>query len=317
MKKFTKITLIIAAVFICVGIVLCCVATTVAGGIGQLRQMAESGALNFGNWHFEDGVYYRGDENFFGNGVSVTLNEDTLLKGSETCHSTYDEEIRKIEMELDAASVVVKTAKQDGVSISMENGFTKHFSHELEGDKLTVTYDVNGMNYKEAPDIILYIPNDCVLKELEIEADMGNVEIRDLTQGCEKLDITAKMGNIEVHNSIISEKCKLKANMGSALMSKVICEKAELHAAMGAVSFDGIAKGDLRLTTNMGSAKACVEGKESDYNISLYADMGQIHCNGKSHHSDHHNSSYECKNANALGDIYMESAMGEVELTFR
>lgn len=317
MKKFTKITLIIAAVFICVGIVLCCVATTVAGGIGQLRQMAESGALNFGNWHFEDGVYYRGEEKFFGNDISVTLNEDTLLKGVESAHMTYSEEIRKIEMELDAGSVVVKTTEQEEISVSMENGFKKYFTEKLEGDKLIVTYDTKGIYNKSTPDIVVFIPKDCVLKVLEIEADMGNVEVWDLTQGCEKLDITAKMGNIEVHNSLIDGNCKLKADMGNAQMTKVTCHDTELHAAMGAVSFDGIANGDLRLTTDMGSAKANVEGKESDYNIYLYADMGQIHCNGKTHHSDHHNSSYEYESANAKRDIYMESDMGEVELTFK
>lgn len=317
MKKFTKITLIIAAVFACVGIVLCCVATTVAGGIGQLSQMAQNGELNFGNWHFEDGVYYQGDENFLGNGVSVTLNEDTLFGGIESLNTTYDEEIDKIELELDAGNVVVKAAEQDRVSVSVKNGFRKHYSQKLEGNKLTVTYDVKGINYKESPEIIVYIPDSSVLEEIEIEADMGNVEIWDLEQGCENLDITAKMGNIEVHNSLVKEECKLKANMGNASMTEVICEKAELHAAMGAVSFEGIVNGDLSLTTDMGSAKAIVEGSESDYNIYLDADMGKINYNGKNHQVDNHNNSYECKSANARGDIYMESSMGEVDLTFR
>ena len=316
MKKFTKITLIIAAVFTCVGIALCCVAITVAGGIGQLRQMAECGELNFGNWHFEDGVYYRNDD-FFGNAASVTLNEDTLFGGGEALQSIYDEEVEKIELDLDAGNVVVKAAKQDKISVSMENGLAKYYSEEVEGNKLIVSYDTEGKNFKNTPDIIVYVPTNCVLKELEIEADMGNVEVHDLVQGCEKMDITAKMGNIEVHNSHISQKCKLKANMGNAQMTEVICENAELHAAMGEVNFEGVARGDLRLTTNMGSAKACVEGRESDYNIYLCADMGEIHCGGKSHHSNHHNNSYECKNVNAIGDIYMESNMGEVELTFK
>ena len=316
MKKFTKITLIIAAVFACVGIVLCCVAATVAGGMGQLRKMAQDGELNFGNWHFEDGVYYRG-EDFWENVGSITLNEDTLLGGDETLNTTYDEEVERLRLDLDAANVVVKATEQDWVSVSMENGFTRYYTEKLEDEKLTITYDTDGKQYKNAPDIIVYIPKDCLLNELEIEADMGNVEIWDLTQGCEKLDITAKMGNIEVHNSHITEKCKLKADMGNAQMSEVICEKAELHAAMGQVSFDGIAKGDLRLTTDMGSATALVEGKEADYNIYLHADIGQIHCNGKAYHLDHHNSSYECENPNAKGDIYMESSMGEVSLTFK
>lgn len=316
MKKFTKITLIIAAVFACVGIALCCVATTVAGGTEQLRKMAQSGELNFGNWHFEDGVYYQ-NENFLENIASVTLNEETLLGGTDNLETTFEEEIKRIELDLDIANVVVKPNDQEWVSVSMENGLKKHYSEELDGDKLIVTYDVNGKNYKNAPDIVVYVPKDLILEELQIEADLGNVEVCEFAQGCEKVDITAKMGNIEVRDSIIEEKCKLKANMGNAQMTNVTCHDAEAHAAMGAVSFEGVVKGDLRLTADMGKASATVDGDESDYNLYLYADMGQIHCNGKAHHSEHHNSKYECENAGAIGDIYLESDMGEVELNFR
>lgn len=315
MKKFTKVTLIIAAVFACVGIALCTVAVTVAGGMDKLINMAQNGELNFGNWHFEEGISYRND-NLFGNAANIVLDEDVLFGGNETLQRTYDEEITKIELELDAASIVIKTTEQNKVSVSMENGFTKYFTEKQDGDKLIIEYDVNGIHYKSAPNIVVYIPKDCDLKELEIEADMGNVEVLDLTQGCQNMDITAKMGNIEVHNSLVSEKCKLKADMGNVQMTEVICEKAELHAELGMVSFEGITKGDLRMTTNMGSAKAFVEGLEKDYNIYLATDMGEIHYNGKKHHTNHSNNSYESEVDNALGNIYMESSMGEVELTF-
>lgn len=314
MKKFTKITLIIAAVFAAAGITLCTVAATVAGGLGQIRTMARNGELNFGNWHFEDGVYYKGEDMLESIG-GLELGVDLLAGGDEWAENTYTQEIRNIEMDLDLANVVIKAVEQSGLTIEMKKGFIKHYTEKVEGDTLIVTYDVGVNNYKDAPDITICIPKNCVLETINVETSLGNVEIRDLVEGCEEITLSADMGNVAVHNSNISRYCNIQADMGDAQMTDVICKTAELHSDMGTVKFDGVIKEDLRLTTDMGSAEADIAGKETDYNIYLTADLGQVKCDS-SHHSGHHGNKYECENAGAKGDIYMESSMGEVSLSF-
>lgn len=314
MKKFTKITLIIAAVFAAVGIALCTVAATVAGGLGQIRTMARNGELNFGNWHFEDGVYYKG-EDMLENIGGFELGVDLLAGGDEQEKNAYTQEIRNIEMDLDLANVVIKAIEQDNFTIEMKNGFTKHYTERVEGDTLVVTYDVGVNNYKDAPDITICIPKNCELETINVETDLGNVEIWDLVQGCEEIILSADMGNVAVYNSNISRYCNIQADMGNAQMTDVICKTAELHSDMGTVKFAGVIKEDLRLTTDMGSAEADIAGKETDYNIYLTADLGQVKCDG-GHHSSHHGNKYECENVGAKGDIYMESSMGEVSLSF-
>ena len=293
MKKFTKITLIIAAVFAALGITLCCVGVTVAGGLAQLRSMAQSGTLNFGNWHFEDGFYYKG-EDILENVGGLELDFDLQTGGHEHAKKQYTQEIRRIEMDLDLANVLIQAAEQDEFTIEMENGYIKHYEEKVQKDTLIVNYDVGANHYKDAPDITIYVPAGCVLEDIIIDTDLGN---------------------INVHDCNINENCYLVADMGNAEMTTVICEEAELHSDMGRVYFEGTVKWDLKLTTDMGSAEARIVGEESDYNIELYADMGQVHCNGK-HHAKDMGGEYRYESSGAQGTIFMESSMGEVKLNF-
>lgn len=314
MKKFTKITLIIAAVFAMAGIMLCCIASTMAGGMNQIRTLLESGDLNYGKWNFKNGVTY-GDEDIIEFIESVNVDVDLLPGGSESDESVYTQEIKHIEMDLDLADVVIRAVDAEELTISMENGYAKYYTEELEGDTLVVTYKVGVNNFKNGPEITIDVPADYILEGINIDTDLGNVEIRDFEQGLERIEISADLGNIELHNCVISHSCILEADMGNVQMTKASCEDAELHSDMGEVSFEGTINGNLTLTSDMGKAYAKVDGKEEDYSVDLSADMGEVKCNGAQYSKDL-GGEYNHKISGAKGTITMHSSMGEVELVF-
>ena len=57
MKKFTKASLILVAVFFGLGIIFCTVSTAVGGGWAAVHQKMQAGEYDFGNWHFGNGIY--------------------------------------------------------------------------------------------------------------------------------------------------------------------------------------------------------------------------------------------------------------------
>ena len=60
MKKFTKITLIVAAVLLGVGLIFCGVSTAMGASVWR---MAKNGELRYGNWHIgPGGLYYNGSD---------------------------------------------------------------------------------------------------------------------------------------------------------------------------------------------------------------------------------------------------------------
>lgn len=315
MKKFSKITLIIAAVFAIVGLTLCTTAISIGGGINELRNLAKSGNLNFGNWHFEDGVYYRG-ENMLDVVDELEVDFDLLPAGTESATGNYSEQISRIDMDLDIANVQIRVVDTDTLNVTMENGYEKYYTEKLNGDTLEITYDVGMKTFKDGPDITINVPARYELDEIVIDTDLGNVEIRGFEHGIGYLNVKADLGNIEVSNCLITGDSILEADMGNAQMTDVTCQNVELNSDMGEVSFKGTVNGDLTMEADMGSATAEILGKESDYNVCLSADMGEVTCSGHRYHKDM-GGEYETNNAGAKGDIYMHSSMGAVELSFR
>lgn len=68
MKKFTKITLMIAAILVALGIICCGIAAIMGAGWTTIHQKALAGEFDFGNWHIGNGVYYAYDQ---GHGILV------------------------------------------------------------------------------------------------------------------------------------------------------------------------------------------------------------------------------------------------------
>ena len=62
MKKFTKITLMIAAILVALGIICCGIAAIMGAGWTTIHQKALAGEFDFGNWHIGNGVYYAYDQ---------------------------------------------------------------------------------------------------------------------------------------------------------------------------------------------------------------------------------------------------------------
>lgn len=78
MKKFTKISLIIAAVLVGMGSLLCGISSVMGAGYGTIYQMARDGELNYGILHIDgDGVYFGND------GMTLDVDDDEVHIGSD------------------------------------------------------------------------------------------------------------------------------------------------------------------------------------------------------------------------------------------
>lgn len=89
MKKFTKITLMIAAILVALGIICCGIAAIMGAGWTTIHQKALAGEFDFGNWHIGNGVYYAYDQghgilDHFGMMIMMTMMIGTTKIGIMT-----------------------------------------------------------------------------------------------------------------------------------------------------------------------------------------------------------------------------------------
>ena len=304
MKKMTKVMLTIAAVLATIGLALMIAASMMGGGISQVYTMAKNGEHNFGDWHFEDGIYF-----------SPKIGLTKLDGGNESCENTYGEEIKHLKIETDCADIQIRVEKREKLTVEMEKGYLRYYEEEVENsDTLEISYDTDSHNYKEGPDISIYIPESWEMKTIIVENEMGDIVLADLSKGCEKVDFYTAMGDIITNRCRIDGTYDAHTAMGNVTVEDGYFRSASLDSNMGNVEFYGVTEGDLTLTTSLGDAIAEIEGNEKDYNVDISTNMGSAFYNSKKHHNDMEGS-YCHDSEHAKADICLNSSMGDVRLT--
>jgi len=313
MRKFTKVVLIITAVLVVTGMGFVIAGSVTAGGMGVLRQQLKSGELNFGNWHFEDGVYYKG-------GIEVDVTDavtdavQMLPVGTEKDRCEFTETISAIEIDTDLANITIKATDTDHVKVHLEDGYKKYFEAEVKGNTLYVRYDVKGKSFKQGPKITVELPREMTPDKIHVDTDLGEVRLVGIRQPIEELRIKSALGNVRVEECEVKEKCTLIASLGNIHIEDSSFEKIDLDAAMGNIDFYGKVNGDLFAKAAMGNIEVEVDGREEDYNIELSTDMGDVKYKGQ--RQEGMGGSYKCYTENPIGDIILDCDMGNVELEF-
>lgn len=119
--------------------------------------------------------------------------------------------------------------------------------------------------------------DDICMEDLTIDADMGNIEANQISFA--KLDIDADMGNIEM-NEVAFDRGECDADMGSIELKNAAFDRLECDADMGSIEIDGDFQ---KLTANcsMGSITVTTKEDPDDLTLDLSADMGVVTVNGK------------------------------------
>lgn len=313
MKKFTKISLIITAVLVIMGLGFIIAGSVTAGGVAVLREQLRSGDLNFGNWHFEDGVYYKG-------GVEVDVTDvvsdamNLLPVGTEASKNEFTENIANLNVDVDLANITIKNTDATYAKVSLEEGYRKYYEAKVDGDTLYVNYDVAGHNFKQGPKIVIELPKEMQLETIYIDTDLGEVKLLEIKQPVGVLEINSDLGNIHVEGCEVSGNAIMTAALGNITIDDSEFKRIDLSADMGNIEFAGKVEGDITAQADMGNIEVELDGKESDYNIELSADMGDVKY--KDQKQSGMGGSFTYYQEEAIGDIVLNCDMGNVELEF-
>ncbi|MGN0141485.1 MAG: DUF4097 family beta strand repeat-containing protein [Roseburia sp.] len=291
MKKFTKVSLIIAAVFAGLGILLCGIASAMGARSVVIYQALEDtgivsteNGLEIGitdNWKLWDILRDAGGWK-------------KLVRGNESAAESFDvSEIRNIVIDADMADVTVKPKAGDTIDVAMSYGYLKFFSCEQQGDTLTIKYSSKG-NIEEGPDIQIQVPERVELKTMEIDADMSDLSLDDVVFVCEKLKISCDMASVE--------------------LDRIECGELTVNCSMGSCTLEGSVRGDITAETDMGSVELRLDGAWGDYNYDISCDMGSVSVDGRDY-SDF-SARKEEKNPGAEATMELDSSMGDITVEF-
>lgn len=325
MKKFTKVCLIVAAVLGGVGLLLCGIAS-VMGGYGAIRQMADNGELNYGNWHINRyGIYYGDDvDDWDENDADAatdthghTVDHTVTDKEADTDGVAYTyetAEIQNLDIDIGAANVFFEEGEQkDEIVVTLYNCKKNYYAGNVQDDTLHIEYEPKHTVYSGSTDmkIVIAIPAGMDFADISIDIGAANVvyELADVSCNTLRMDVGA--ANVTADEFHVKELFDVSVGAGNLVIEDGSYKNIKLSCGMGSLNMQGAVSGNVIASCGMGDMDIRLEGNPKAYDYNLSCGMGDMTVNGVKYSGiagDH-----QIKNDGAAGTVDVDCGMGNVD----
>ncbi len=321
MKKFTKISLILAAVLAASGVVLFGIASVMCGGYGALRKQMRESEIHHGNWHITaDGIYYSDEEweterdtqDAAETGETVETSD-----GGETSYIYETAEVKNLRLDIDAATVYVQEGdRTDAVVVHMSGGRETYYSGAVSADgtlEIVYDYQFQGIHIsKPDTEIRIEIPAGMKIAELELDFDAAGAELDFAGMTCEDLTISTDAADAAVEDLTVTRTANLSADAGNIETANGSYQDVEIACNMGSVSMEGEISGNITASTSMGSIELVFAGDPDAYDYQVSYNMGEVRVNGREYSGM--SAAYETPYADTTRLAELECDMGSIDL---
>lgn len=332
MKKFTKISLILAAVLAASGVVLFGIASVMCGGYGALRKQMRESEIHHGNWHITaDGIYYSDEEwenetNDSGDvsasgGTEHGSNGGSAVTDNGKSPYTYETaEVKNLRIDIDAAAVYVQEGERaDAVVVYMSGGKETYYSGEVSADgtlEIVYDYQFQGIHIsKPDTEIRIEIPAGMKIAELELDFDAADAELDFAGMTCKDLALSTDAADAAVENLTVTWTANLAADAGKIETANGSYQDVEIACNMGNVSMEGEIGGNITASTSMGSIELAFAGDPDAYDYQVSYNMGEVRVNGREYSGI--SAAYETPYADTTRLAELECDMGSIDLNIQ
>lgn len=276
MKKFTKVCLIIVAIFMILGLAACITGAVMGAGTQNIKELWNSGDLELWGWNVgESGIGW--------------IKKDSSWKDAKSSTDTFTaQDVKKLDIDLKYGTLTIEKSNTDEIKVEVKKN-NGDFETTLENGTLKLKDNrKNGVSSK-GYDISLKLPKGIELEQIKIENNAGTLESSDIALNTKKMDVKVDAGETLFEN-ISTKDFRLEVGAGNADIDKLDAENIDIDCGVGNI--------DLVLL-----------GKEDDYNYKVDCGLGNIDVNNQSYTSL--GKSNEIRNG-ALKDISLKCGVGNI-----
>lgn len=163
-------------------------------------------------------------------------------------------------------------------------------------------FSINNSNAK----VDLYLPQDFIAKNAEIENGAGEIEIDKLR--AEKLIITTGAGRLKGRNIVADESALIENGAGEVVLKDVMLEDAVFDCGVGRVSVTGQLLGENTIDCGIGEVDLELTGRIGDYDINIDKGLGSARINGEKYRQSFY------QNSNANHSIDVDGGIGSISI---
>lgn len=288
MKKSTKVLLVMAAVFLAVGI-----GFTVGGvamgatidSVEVLKNIKEHRSwFRFvdvldNDWDW-DGDHWEPDEN--------KTETASVKSGNTRVYQTSP--VEEMHIRLKSDELLLKEYEGDTIKIEVENDASEYVTVRSDEEELEIT----STRKKSNRSVTVFYPKGSSFQEIDLEVDAGTVEITGTLQ-TEEFSVTVGAGELTGTGGIMAKEC-------------------DVEVGAGEISLKGIDAETISGECGIGTLELGVKGTEKDYNYSLECGIGEISI-GKESYSGL-GAEKDIENPGAFRELDLECGMGEIVVNF-
>lgn len=289
MKKFTKGMLILACVFLAVGL-----GFSVAGAAmgASMEEMDFSGDFRDGARRMKNMVFGNNDWDFDWNDDDdeAGYSEANWVQNDENVRTYPVDAVDEIEIDLRYDELVLKTHAEDTILVSVENDTSGNVKVESSSNKLKI----KSTKKKNNRCITVSYPAGRKFSKMDINVGAGNVSAEDDLLA-DELDVEIGAGEFANDASITAETLKVEVGAGEADITGVSAKKIDGECGIGSLFLS-------------------IKGEQTDYNYKLECGIGDISIGDESYSGFAREK--KITNPGASGEIDLECGIGEIEIEF-
>ncbi len=255
MKKFTKITLIIAGVLAAFGIVCMLAAFSMGLGWNSFLGMISDGKFSFNFGDGEDvGIYFFGDDIFDWGREEKTGNFDV------------DEECSELDVEFGVGTLEICYGDVEKIHIDYEN--VAGFSSSVRNGSLRIEGGL-GISGNSDASLTITIPRNMSFEKVNLEIGASQAEITDLSAS--KVDVEIGAGEAVIRNLNVE---KLKAETGVGQLTIEVAGAQEdysysLECGVGSIRIADSSYGGI-------GSEHTVHNPDADRSMDIECGVGEI-----------------------------------------
>lgn len=204
---------------------------------------------------------------------------------SERMINTFDaDKVKKLEVETVCADVFFEPSSDGEIRVEAENLWDGIYTCELKGERLEVSYEHprKAVSFRNNIDtrIILFLPANLALEQIELENGAGNVKSANVPISCKEMEVEIGAGKWKAEGISVSGRLYIKVGAGNVKIKNIKSGELDIECGVGNCIFEGRVDGNMKVECGVGNCKLKLENKESDFNYDISCALGKVSVNG-------------------------------------
>ncbi|NLC87683.1 MAG: DUF4097 domain-containing protein [Clostridiaceae bacterium] len=215
----------------------------------------------------------------FKNVLGLTKGNNNEIVQNEAITTDFDsnEELKSLKVKLNYADLIIK----NGDTLKVINN-DEEIKCSQKGNQIIIE-DEKDWELKFMSDtkqVVIYIPEDIIFDEVNIESGAGKLDIETLKTDELKLDIGA--GKTDIQNLVVNKKANINGGVGTVKISSGNINDLKLSMGVGKFEVTSTITGNSKIDAGIGKLDINLEDDDENYTIETSKGIGSIYIFEKS-----------------------------------